>query len=520
LIPCSTSRIHCQLKERDVKPVKQRTSHPVIVGVGQITHREKIAGDDPSPSELAGRAIQACVRDSGCSHLLGQVDRFSVVNMFCETANPTGILCDLLGFKPGICEYTSIGGNTPQWLVNRAADDIAEGKIDVALLAGAEALYSEDRTFDWRRTYKALEGMIERKEIIGTTRRGFADHEFKNGAFGATRAYPLFENALRARRGQSIKDHRNALGLYCAQFSNIAANNPLAWFRKPRSSREIREATDRNRMISFPYTKLMNPIMGVNQAAAVVLMSTKTAKKLSIPRAKWVYLLGGAEVMEKWLLSDRVNYWSSPAIREMSQAALEMAELDIDHIDFFDLYSCFPSATLTAVSAMGMDVDDPRDLTVTGGLPYFGGPGNNYTMHAIAHTVERIRQEPEQTGLVTGVGMYLTKHSLGIYGGREPERPWSRKWMAPIQERINGMESPDLCLHPEGPAAVETYTVVHDRENQPEHSVVIARLENGQRCFAQTDEDRDLLIAMEREEFVGKKGFIRKGIDGPNRIRF
>jgi acetyl-CoA C-acetyltransferase len=404
--------------------------------------------------------------------------------------------------------------------VNRAADDIARGKRDVALLAGAETLYSEDRTFDWRRTYKALEGMIQRGEIIGTPRRGFADHEFKNGAFGATRAYPMFENALRARKGQSIEDHRNALGLHCARFSGIAANNPLAWFRKARSGREIREVTDRNRMISFPYTKFMNPIMGVNQAAAVVLMSTETAKKLSIAPEKWVYLLGGAEVMEKWLLSDRVNYWSSPAIREMSQAALEMAGLDIDQIDFFDLYSCFPSATLTAASAMGLDTDDPPEFTVTGGLPYFGGPGNNYTMHAIAHTVERIREEPELRGLVTGVGMYLTKHSLGIYGGREPDVPWNRESFAPIQERIDGMESPDLCLDPEGPAVVETYTVIHDRENRPESSVVIARLESGERCFAQTDEDCDLLIAMENEEFVGKKGFIRKGDDGPNRIRF
>ena len=497
-----------------------KNKHPVIVAVGQITHREKISGDDPSPSELAKRAILACVGDSGCSGLLGHVDSLSVVNMFCETENPTGKVCDLLGFKPGIREYTSIGGNTPQWLVNRAADDIAMGKINVALLAGAETLYSKERTFDWRRTYKALEGMIQRKEIIGTTRRGFADHEFKNHAFGATRVYPLFENALRARRGQSIEDHRNGLGRYCARFSNIAAGNPLAWFREARSSQEIEEVTDRNRMISFPYTKFMNPIMGVNQAAAVVLMSSEAANRLSIPPEKWVYLLGGVELMEKWLLSDRVNYWSSPAIREMSQEALEMAGLGIDQIDFFDLYSCFPSATIAAASALGLDVDDPPDLTVTGGLPYFGGPGNNYTMHAIAHTVERIREEPERTGLVTGVGMYLTKHSLGIYGGREPDEPWNRQSLPPIQEKIDGMESPELCLEPEGPAEVETYTVVHDRRNEPEFSVVIARLESGERCFAQTDEDRDLLIAMETEEFVGKKGFVRKGIDGPNRMGF
>ena len=406
--------------------MKEEPIHPIIVGVGQITHREKILGDDPSPSELARQAVQACVDDSGCSDLLRHVDSLSVVNMFCETENPTGMLCDLLGFKPAIREYTGIGGNTPQWLVNRAADNIAKGKIDIALLAGAEALYSEDRTFDWRRTYRALEDMSKRNEIIGGTRRGFADHEFRNGAFGATRAYPLFENALRARSGESIEEHLNGLARTCAGFSKVAADNPLAWFREERSSHEIREVTDQNRIISFPYTKLMNPIMGVNQAAAVVLTSTEVAKRLSIPRERWVYLLGGAEALEKWLLSERVNYWSSPAIREMSRAALEMAGLSADEIDFFDLYSCFPSATVIAASEIGLDVSDPRNLTLTGGLPYFGGPGNNYTMHAIAQAVERIRENPEQTGLVTGVGMYLTKHSIGIYGGTEPDKPWNR----------------------------------------------------------------------------------------------
>jgi acetyl-CoA C-acetyltransferase len=494
--------------------------HPVIVGVGQITHREKIFGDEPSPSELARRAVQRCVEDTGCPGILQQVDSLLVVNMFCETENPTGALCDLLGISPGIREYTSIGGNTPQWLVNRAADRISEGTVKVALLAGAEALYSEDRTFDWMRTYEALERMSRRKEILGSTRRGFAGHEQAHSAYGATRVYPLFENALRARRGLGIEEHRDLLSRHCADLSRIAAGNPLAWFRQERSGREIAEVTDRNRMISFPYTKFMNPIMAVNQAAALILTRTDVARQLAIPTAKRVYLLGGAEAEEKWLLSERVNYWSSPAIREMTAASLEMAGLTVDQIDFFDLYSCFPSATFIAASEIGLGIEDPRDLTLTGGLPYFGGPGNNYTMHAIAHTVERIRDKPEQIGLVTGVGLYLTKHSLGIYGGREPERPWKRARGDSVQTKIDAMESPELCLRPEGKAFVETYTVVHDRRNEPDYSVIVARLEDGRRCFAQTDRDLDLLAAMETEEYVGKRGVIHPGEDGPNRMRF
>jgi acetyl-CoA C-acetyltransferase len=187
-----------------MKPPHTKDLHPVIVGVGQITHRDKIAGDDPSPSELARRAVEACVEDSGCSRVLQRVDSISVVNMFSETENPTARICDLLGISPPIREYTSIGGNTPQWLVNRAADWIAEGKIKIALLVGAEALYSEHRTFDMFKAREALENMSRRREIVGDYRRGFSDHEQVHDAYGATRAYPLFENALRARRGLSI----------------------------------------------------------------------------------------------------------------------------------------------------------------------------------------------------------------------------------------------------------------------------------------------------------------------------
>jgi acetyl-CoA C-acetyltransferase len=413
-----------------------------------------------------------------------------------------------------------MGGDTPQWLVNRAADRIAKGRIKVALLAGAEALYTEDRTPDLLKSYQAIEEMSRRKEIVGSTRKGFGPQELIHNAYRAIRVYPMFENALRARRGLSIEEHRDFLSRHLAGFSRIAADNPLAWFREEKSSRQIGEVTAENRIIGFPYTKFMNPVLAVNQAAALLLTSTETAKQLSIPSDKWVYPFGGAEAMEKWLLSERVDYSSSPAIREMTRASLELAGLRIDQIDFFDLYSCFPSATAIAASEIGLDINDPQALTTTGGLAYFGGPGNNYTMHAIAHAVERIRDNPEQIGLVTGVGMYLTKHSLGIYGGRKPERPWNRDRLENIQEKIDRMENPELCLDPEGPATVETYTVVHDRENEPDYSVIIARLENGQRCFARSDKDPDLLRAMETEEFVEKKGLILRGDDGPNTIKF
>lgn len=48
---------------------------------------------------------------------------------------------------------------------------------------------------------------------------------------------------------------------------------------------------------------------------------------------------------------------------------------------------------------LGLSADDSRGLTVTGGPPFFGGAGNNYSMHAIAETVALLRATPGAYGM-------------------------------------------------------------------------------------------------------------------------
>src|SRR5262249_56079036 len=88
------------------------------------------------------------------------------------------------------------------------------------------------------------------------------------------------------------------------------------------------------------------------------------------------------------------------------------------------LYSCFPTAPPLSAAMLGMAPDDPRPLTAAGGLPWFGGPGNNYTTHAIAALVERLRADGDGIALVHSLGWNLTKHALGIDRGRPPPRAW------------------------------------------------------------------------------------------------
>jgi acetyl-CoA C-acetyltransferase len=344
------------------------------------------------------------------------------------------------------------------------------------------------------------------ENVVGDTRIGFNDVEAKHGAVAPIRVYPLFENAIRAHLGQTIDEHQRYVAELCSRFTQVAAKHPNAWFPIARTAEEIRTISPENRWVCFPYPKRMNAIMEVNQSAAVLLTGSETAKELGIPEEKWVYVHGGGEANDKWFVSDRVNYHSSPAIKAATSRALSQAKTKVEEIDFFDLYSCFPSAVQMGLDALGLTTSEPRDLTVTGGLPYFGGAGNNYVTHSIATTVEQLRKSPEQKALVTALGWFATKHAAGVYSGKPPKGKWSRTNPKVDQATVEAMASPEFVAEANGAATVETYTVAFGRDGEPELGIVIGRLADGSRFFANTPADKELLTAMTTEEFVGRPG--------------
>jgi acetyl-CoA C-acetyltransferase len=236
------------------------------------------------------------------------------------------------------------------------------------------------------------------------------------------------------------------------------------------------------------------------------MTSVGTARGLGIDPSRWVYLVGCGDARDLWFVTERVNYYSSPAIRLAGGQALGMAGLDIAQIDHFDLYSCFPCAVQIARDMLGIAKDEPRPLTVTGGLPYHGGPGNNYTMHGIAAMMEKLRAARGTKGLINGLGWYMTRHSIGIYGTDPNPGPWMRPDPETYQAGIDRAPHPELAIEPSGRATVETYTVLHDRDGQPTKGIVIGRLQDGRRFVANTPEDRAVLEALMAREAVGTAG--------------
>jgi len=493
---------------------------PVLIGAGQLTQRDVEPADAKDPLAMMDDVARAAAADAGIdARALGQLDTVAVVSMLSwHYANAPALLAERLGATPAHAIYTGVGGNTPQAVVNHFADRIAAGEMRFALLTGAEVVRTVMRAQRAGMQLPWTTGGDGTPEPFGDKKMGTSDHEMSHGLQLPTSVYPLFENALRHQQGLTLTAHREGLGALCGRFSAVAARNPNAWFRHERSATEIATVTAENRYIGFPYPKYMNAIIEVDQAAAVLMTSVAHARALGVPPSRWVYPWGGADAHDLWFVSDRIDYHSSPAIRLAGQRALAMAGASIDRIDHFDLYSCFPCAVQIARAMLGIAADDPRPLTVTGGLPYHGGPGNNYVTHSIAAMMDTLRAAPGSTGLVTGLGWYVTKHAIGIYGTEAPPRPWRRADPAVDQAELDRMPHPAFVTDPQGRGSIETYTVLHGREGNPVRGIIVGRLEDGRRFLANTPDDAAVLDSLVTREGVGRTGRVAPHGDGTNRF--
>lgn len=491
---------------------------PVLVGCGQITQREPDPSRAASPIELTASAARLAADDAGVGQaLLSRLDTVVAIRSFSDTSwrftcpfgqtnNAPRSIAQRVGAQAVKRQvYTYPGGNMPQWSVNVLSEMITRGEVGAAIVAGGEALATQKAAQRAKLQLDWSENPGGEFEHWGVATRGWSDIEDVHGMRGAIYAYPLFENALRAARGRSITRHQEVMGTLLAHFAQVAANNPLADRRDGFDAQTIAKVRPDNPYIGFPYTRLMNANAFIDQAAAVIVTSVGLARELGVPRDRWVFLHGCADAHDHWYVHDRRDLHSSPAMNRVFAETFAMAGCTLADISTMDLYSCFTSAVEIACEEMGLALDDPRGLTVTGGLPYFGGPGNNYVTHSIAEMMQRVRARPGSKGLVTANGNYVTKHSAGIYCTDEPTRPFVRKDPALYQQALDQVPHPAVVALAEGAATLETYTVMHERDG-PSYAIVYGRLADGRRFVANTPKDAALWEQMQTQNCIGRSG--------------
>jgi acetyl-CoA C-acetyltransferase len=472
---------------------------PVVVGTGQSIERHTTV----SALELATRAAEECLAPA--PKLRRRVQVVSVVNILSKAGPaPGAVLARRLGLTPTRTEVTTIGGNSPQWLVNRAAAAIAAGELDSVLVAGAEAQRSA--------TTKGVNDSAREEHhddrtaapspdpVVGDDRAGVSNAELNAGLIAPVHVYALFESVIARRAGRSPAQQRHVLGRLMARFTEVAAAHPTAWFPEIRTAEELEAVTPDNRLVAEPYPKRMCAFLNVDQGAAVLVTSLAAARAAGVAE-RAVFCVSGAETVDVWFPSARPDLGSSPGLRAAASAAMDAAHLGVDDIAAFDLYSCFPCAVEMGCGALGVAPDDARGLTVTGGLPYFGGPGNNYSLHAVATMVDHLRVRGG-TGLVSALGWYVTKHAVGLYGADPPPGGWRRGRTDEAQGVIDASAIP-VATEAQGHAVVVASTVVVTPEGSVSAAPVIAVLSDGRRIAAAAAPEE--LAALAGRNLVGDR---------------
>jgi acetyl-CoA C-acetyltransferase len=474
---------------------------PVLVGAGQLSQRVDRGAPSLEPVDLMVEALRAALDDAGAATLAARIDSIRVLNLLSwPYRDPGALVGERIGASPRHTAVTVMGGNYPQTLVNGAARDIAAGRADVVVVCGAEAWRSRAAA---RKTGASPSWTVQGDDVHPSEIYGQGDGdltspaEMARGVFMPVQVYPMFDVALRAHEGLSIDEHRQRIAGLWSRFSDVAATNPDAWIRQRFSPEEIATPTADNRMVGFPYTKLMISNNNVEQGAAVVLCSVAAARAAGVPADRWVFIHAGADAHDHWFVSNRDNLYSSPAIRTAGRRALELAGVGVDDLAHIDLYSCFPSAVQIAAAELGLGLD--RQLTVTGGMSLAGGPWNNYVTHSIATMAAVVRNDPGSVGLVSANGGYITKHSFGVYSTRPPAEGF--RWES-CQDAVDALPRRASLTDYAGEATLEACTVMHDR-TAAEVALAAVLTPAGERTWARSD-DPALMAALMADEWVGK----------------
>jgi acetyl-CoA C-acetyltransferase len=480
---------------------------PVIVGVGQAMQRTTDPADAAEPGDLRARAARRALDDAGA--LLG-VDTVAVVEILSwRYPDPAALLAARLGIAPRTTILTTTGGNSPQMLVNRLGAQILAGERDVVLVGGVECMYTRRRArrIDpkaWLEWTKADDPPCP--NVVGDDRPGSSPYEMAHRAVAPTQVYPLFETAIRHDVGRDVETHQRAIGNLCAHLAAVAATNPEAWSPTAYTPDDIRVPSPDNRMACFPYTKRMCANLDVDQAAAFVLCSYEAAVAAGVAEDRMVFPHSGADAHDHYFVTERASLGSSTAIGIAGRAAVQAAGITLDEVARFDLYSCFPSAVQLALASLGLrgpDGGDVRPITVTGGLAYAGGPGNNYAGHAIAAMVEACRADPGSFGLVTALGWYATKHSVGLYSSAPPTAGFRPVDPSVTQAAVDALPGRTPAGVADATGVVEATSVAFDRDGSPTIGILGVLLDDGRRALANCV-DPDTMHAMCADAWEGR----------------
>ena len=472
------------------------TQRPVLLaGVGAITQRADDHRAAREPLDLMLEAVRLAGADCGGAAALSAVQRVYVPKGRWRYRDPGREIARAIGADGAVTVLAHLGV-LQQSLISDACRRVADGEIDVALVVGGDAGQR------MQRARLAGERAPERQQatdpdvLLEAEEELLHPAELRAGIRMPAALYAIIESAWRAQQGVTPSAHRRALGELYARFATIAAENPQAWKRSALTAEEIVTPGPRNPMQALPYTRLQCSDWNVDQAAALLLCAEDRADALGVSQERRIYARVGTESNHMTAVSVRAHLHDCAGARLAGQAALAAMGIAADELDLVDLYSCFPIAVESYAHALGLPLT--RDLTITGGMSFAGGPFNNYQFQAVCRMAERLRAGDGNTALVSAVSGILTKQGFGIWS-REPG-PFVFADVTEATMRETHTVAVAEAFH--GRAVIAGYTVVYERDQAP-RALILADTEDRRRALAWSD-NAELVQAMERSEFCGR----------------
>jgi acetyl-CoA C-acetyltransferase len=486
---------------------------PVIVGVGEIVDRPKAIAEGLEPLALLAEALKRAEQDSG-GKLLGEIESLDVVNFLSwRYRDPEKQLADRLGIKPKHAYYGPVGGESPIRYLHEAAQRIARGECSVAAVCGAEA----QNTATKAERAGLTPPWTPFAHDVAEPKRGAAFQKpmaVKLGVFRPVSVYPFYEAATSAHWGQSPREAMAESGALWSAYSRTAYENPNAWLKRRFTPEEITTPSPDNRLIAWPYTKLMVANPTVNMGGAVLMTSLAKARAAGIAEDRLIHIWGGASAEEQRDYLERDSFVESHAQNAVLKAVMELAGGDGKAFDAIELYSCFPCVPKMARRTLGLGSD--VQPTVTGGLTFFGAPLNTYMTHAACAMVRKLR-DGAKLGLLYGQGGFVTKHHGLVLSRQAPPAPLAQETSVQSEAERHRGRVPDFVTEANGRGTVESFTAIYGRNNEIEHGVVMLRTSADARALARVPaNDRPTLahlLDMDRTP-VGSAGEIVAAEDG------
>ena len=477
-----------------MSPLDPRT--PVLVGAAALHQRT----DDPEASLDAFGLMARAARDAGAdAGVPGLVDRVGLV-VVPEGTWRGGVRAADVGAPDAARTLLVQVGVLQQTALTRAADAIARGQVDTALVVGGEAKH-RDRRLAAAGAVAPSADPATADEVLSPGGDILHPVEIERELAWPVRQYAVVEQALGAADGMDPAAQQAVVDEMWARLASVSTGNPWAWSPGPVAAEDLAPSAA-NPMLATPYTRRHTSNWNVDQAAALLLCSAATASAAGVPRDRWVFPWAGVESNHMVPLVARADVGSCPAIAiagEAAAAATGVAPADADHVD---LYSCFPVAVRLQARAFGRDLVGP--LSVTGGMAGAGGPLNSYSLGALAAMADVLREDAGSVGLVTSVSGMLTKVGLGVWSTRPPGGGFRAVDVSAEVAAATAVRPVDPSL--EGPATVVGATLVHDG-GVPSQGVAVVEADDGVRTVA-TTEGPPLLPVGDRVTLAG--GVVRR----------